>query len=152
MSGLRMSIAQSALRAINVMQDSVKALIMRCPLSGHLDKRNHYSAYLSVEELGIAEIDTTEDFELPLGMLKVNIFIDKDILHQLFSFHIIPSLPTYKMTTLQNLLLRKYPSRMYLMMCTYMIIRVAFSVSRGKLRKYYVLIFREIWYENCMYK
>jgi hypothetical protein len=70
MSGLRMSIAQSALQAINVMQDSVKALIMMCPLSGHLDKKNHYLAYLSVEELGIAEIDTTEDFELPLGMLK----------------------------------------------------------------------------------
>jgi len=130
MSGLRMSIAQSTLQAINVMQDSVKALIMMCPLSGHLDKRSHYSAYLSVEELGIAEIDTTEDFELSLGMLKVNIFIDKDILHRLFSFYIIPSLPTYKMTTVQNLLLRKYPFRMYLMLCV--IIRVAFSVSHGK--------------------
>jgi hypothetical protein len=79
MSGLRLSIAQSALQAINVMQDSVKVLIMMCPLSGHLDKINHYSAYLSMEELGIAEIDTTEDSELSLGMLKVNIFIDKDI-------------------------------------------------------------------------
>lgn len=81
MSGLRLSLAQSALQAINVMQDSVQELIMMCPLSGHLDKRNHYSAYLSVEELGIAEIDTTEDSELPLGMLKVNIFVDEDILH-----------------------------------------------------------------------
>jgi len=122
------------------MQDAVKALIMMCPLSGHLDKRSHYSAYLSVEELGIAEIDTTEDSELPLGMLKVNIFIDKDILHQLFSFYIIPSLPTYKMTSLQNLHLRKYPSRMYLTLCV--IIRGSLSVSHGKLRKYYVLIFR----------
>jgi hypothetical protein len=117
MSGLRLSIAQSALQAINVMQDSVKALIMMCPLSGHLDKRNHYSAYLSVEELGIAEIDTTEDSELPLGMLKVNIFVDEDILHRLLSFYIISSLPTYKMTSLQNLLLRKSTCRMYLKLC-----------------------------------
>lgn len=58
------------------MQDAIKALVTMCPLSGHLDKRNHYSAYLSVEQLGIAEIDTAEDTELPLGMLKVNIFID----------------------------------------------------------------------------
>lgn len=114
MSGLRLSVAQSALQAINVMQDSVKALIMMCPLSGHLDKRNHYSAYLSVEELGIAEIDTTEDSELPLGILKVNIFVEEDILHQLLSFYIISSLPTYKMTSLQNLLLRKSTSTMYL--------------------------------------
>jgi len=122
------------------MQDSVKALIMMCPLSGHLDKRNHYSAYLSVEELGTAEIDTTDDSELPLGMLKVNIFIDKDILHQVFSFYVIPSLPTYKMTSLQNLLLRKYPSRTYLTLC--MIIRGALSVSHGKLRKCDFRIFR----------
>ena len=139
MSGLRMSIAQSALQAINVMQDSVKALIMMCPLSGHLDKRNHYSAYLSVEELGIAEIDTAEDSELPLGMLKVNIFIDKDIFHQLFSFYIILSLATYKMTSFQNLLLRKYPSRIYLTLCV--IIRGALSVSHANLRKNDFLIF-----------
>jgi hypothetical protein len=81
MSGLRLSIAQSALQAIRVMQGAIKTLVMICPLSGHLDKRNHYSAYLSLEELGIAEIDTAEDSELPLGMLKVNIFIDKDISH-----------------------------------------------------------------------
>jgi hypothetical protein len=103
MSGLRLSVAQSALQAINVMQDSVKALVMMCPLSGHLDKRNHYLAYLSVEELGIAETDTAEDSELPLGMLKVNIFIYKDILHQLFWLCVILSLPTCKMTFLQNL-------------------------------------------------
>jgi len=93
MSGLRLSIAQSALQAINIMQDSVKALIMMCPLSGHLDNRNHYSAYLSVEELGIAEIDTTEDSELPLGMLKVNIFIDEVIFISYFHFtlyHLYP--------------------------------------------------------------
>jgi hypothetical protein len=81
MSGLRQSIAQSALQAINVMQDSIKALVMICPLSGHLDKRNHYLAYLSMEELGIAEIDTADDSELPLGMLKVNIIINTEILH-----------------------------------------------------------------------
>jgi len=79
MSGLRVSIAQSALEAINVLQIATQTLVTSCPLSGQLDKRNHYSAFLSAEDLGIAGIDTAEGAELPLVLLKVNIITDINI-------------------------------------------------------------------------
>jgi hypothetical protein len=72
MSGLRVSLAQSTLEAINALQISTQTLVMSCPLSGQLDKRNHYLAFLSAQGLGIAEINTDEGTELPLGILKVN--------------------------------------------------------------------------------
>jgi hypothetical protein len=76
MSGLRVSISHSALEAINVLQNATQTLVMMCPLSGQLDKRNHYLAYLSVEDMGIEGLDTAENTELPLEILKVNIIID----------------------------------------------------------------------------
>jgi hypothetical protein len=78
MSGLRGSISHSAFEAINVLQSATQTLVTLCPLSGQLDKRNHYSAYLSAEELGIEGLDTAENTELPLEILKVNIIIDTD--------------------------------------------------------------------------
>jgi hypothetical protein len=75
MSGLRVSISHSALEAINVLQNATQTLVMMCPLSGHLDKKNHYSAYLSAEELGIKGLNTAESAELSLETLKVNIFM-----------------------------------------------------------------------------
>lgn len=72
MSGLRVLIARSTLEAINTLQICTKTLVMSCPLSGQLDKSNHYLAFLGKEGLGIAEINTDEGTELPLGILKVN--------------------------------------------------------------------------------
>jgi hypothetical protein len=76
MSGLRVSISHSALEAINVLQNATQTLVMLCPLSGQLDKRNHYSAYLSAGELGIEGLNTAETTEVPLEVLKVNIIVD----------------------------------------------------------------------------
>lgn len=70
MSGLRVSISHSAFKAINVLQNATQTLVMMCPLSGHLDKRNHYLAYLSAEDMGIEGPDTAENTELPLEILK----------------------------------------------------------------------------------
>ncbi|XP_021926653.1 uncharacterized protein LOC110833200 isoform X5 [Zootermopsis nevadensis] len=70
MSGLRVLIARSTLEAINTLQICTKTLVMSCPLSGQLDKSNHYLAFLGKEGLGIAEINTDEGTELPLGILK----------------------------------------------------------------------------------
>jgi hypothetical protein len=72
MSGLRVSLAEATLEAINALQISTQTLVVSCPLSGQLDKGNHYLAFLSAEGLGIAEINTDEGAELPLGVLKVN--------------------------------------------------------------------------------
>lgn len=70
MSGLRTSIAQSALEAVRVLQLGTQSLIVNCPLSGQLDNRNNYVAFCSLEELGI-QINVPDDVEYSLGNLKV---------------------------------------------------------------------------------
>ncbi|XP_069694622.1 vezatin [Periplaneta americana] len=69
MSGLRTSIAQSALEAVRVLQLGTQSLIVNCPLSGQLDNRNNYVAFCSLEELGI-QINVPDDVEYSLGNLK----------------------------------------------------------------------------------
>jgi hypothetical protein len=76
MSGLRVSISRSAFEAINILQNATQTLVMMCPLSGQLDRRNHYAAYLTAEEIGIEGLDNAENTELPLEILKVNIITD----------------------------------------------------------------------------
>ncbi|XP_023714419.1 uncharacterized protein LOC111868200 isoform X2 [Cryptotermes secundus] len=70
MSGLRVSIFHSTFEAINVLQNATQTLVMMCPLSGQLDRRNHYAAYLTAEEMGIEGLDTAENTEFPLEILK----------------------------------------------------------------------------------
>jgi hypothetical protein len=99
MSGLRVSLAQSTYEAINALQISTRALLMSCPLSGHLDKGSHYLAYLSTEELGLSEINSAEGTELPLEILKVNIMVKyfkSNYLHFYSIFHSLYKQCNYK--------------------------------------------------------